>query len=479
MPLNKLRLTKKQFSYFFLFIFIGTLFFGVDHIRRVLKSGEDEYSDIKKLGQTAAAVMHYDDLIHLSGIPSDTAKIQYTVIKQLLADIKNINPTASFAYILVVRNGKVFFVADSEPKNSPNCSPAGQELTEATELDKTLMNDGSKAVIEFSNDRWGNWVSILVPLKHPVTGKIISVFGMDFDVKKFRSQQRYNLFLEYLLVLLILVALALVYKVLMDSFKLKQEFELLKKAEQALVEAKEKSEESDRLKTSFLKNISHEIRTPMNTILGFANILKEQDLSLDDKELFLNNMAKSGQRMLNTIYDIIELSRIQSGQVKPVFRRTNMQEQIDMVREVFYPVAKEKQLECSCEVDPEKMSIVFYTDTDMLHSVLQKLLWNAFKFTTEGFVKVGYEVQDANLCFWVKDSGVGVDAKQQSFIFEYFRQGNETLTRNFEGAGTGLAIAKAHVEMLGGKIWVESEPGVGSTFFFTIPYYEHEPIFTN
>lgn len=420
--------------------------------------------------------MHYDDLIHLSGIPSDTAKIQYTVIKQLLADIKNINPTASFAYIFVVRDGKVFFVADSEPKDSPNCSPAGQELTEATELDKSLMNNGSEAVIEFSNDRWGNWVSILVPLKHPVTGKIMSVFGMDFNVDKFKTHQRYNLFLESLLVLLILLALALVYKVLMDSFKLKQEFALLKKTEQALVVAKEKSEESDRLKTSFLKNISHEIRTPMNSILGFANILKEQDISLEDKELFLNNMANSGQRMLNTIYDIIELSRIQSGQVKPVYRRTNMQEQIDMVREIFYPVAKEKQLECFCEIDPEWMNFVFYTDTEMLNSILQKLLWNAFKFTSKGFVKVGYELQGDNLCFWVTDSGVGVDKIQQSFIFEYFRQGNETLTRNFEGAGTGLAIAKAHVEMLGGKIWVESEPGVGSTFYFTIPYYKHEPI---
>lgn len=346
-------------------------------------------------------------------------------------------------------------------------------------MDKAMMNVGSVPNVEFSKDRWGDWVSILIPLKHPATHKNFAVFGMDFDAKVWKAKQRKDMLLAVLVVLLSLAAILFIFRIISNSQKLKRDYLLLKKAEEDLLVAKERAEESDRLKTAFLKNISHEIRTPMNSILGFAKILNEQDLTVEYKELFLNNMAKSGQRMLNTIYDIIELSRIQSGQVVPVYKRTNMQEQIDLVREIFYPVAKEKQLNCSFEVPSEGSNLVFYTDSEMLHSVLQKLLWNAFKFTSAGFVKVGYEVQGTNLCFWVKDSGVGVDEVQQSFIFEYFRQGNETLTRNFEGAGTGLAIAKAHVEMLGGTIWVESEPEVGSTFFFTIPYHEHEPILTD
>jgi signal transduction histidine kinase len=472
------RMTRKQSKILFLFLFASMLFFCINHIRRVLQSGNDEYGVLKRLGQTAAGVMHYDDLIHLNAMPEDTLKVQYAVIKQLLVDIKNINPTACFAHIYMIRDGKAFFVADSEPKNSTKYSPAGKEFIEATDLDKGMMDVGSKATIEFSRDRWGDWVSILVPLKHPKTGKNMAVFGMDFDARALKAEHLKNLLMELLLVFLSIVSLVLFFKVLADSFKLKDEFELLKKTEQELLVAKERSEESDRLKTSFLKNISHEIRTPMNTILGFANLLKEQDLSAEYKELFLNNMVKSGERMLNTIYDIIELSRIQSGQVRPFYIRTIIQEHIDAIQDQFFPIAKEKNLECSCDIAPDDKELVFYTDRDILNSVFQKLLWNAFKFTSEGFVKVGYIMQDTMLCFYVKDSGVGVNEEQKSFIFKYFRQGNESLTRNFEGTGTGLAIAKAHVEMLGGKIWLESEPCVGSTFYFTIPFYKHDPNLT-
>lgn len=475
MPMSKYRMTKKQFKTLFIILFAGMLIFGIGHIRRVVKSSNEDYSVIKRLGQTAAAVMHYDDLTHLSGVAEDTAKVQYAIIKQLLADIKDINPSAHFSYIYVVRDGKVFFMADSEPIGSPDYSPAGQELTEATALDKTLMNEGSKATIEFSKDRWGDWVSILVPLKHPETGKIMAVFGMDFDAKALKAEQWKALMLETLLVLLTLFALVLLYKVLSDSQKLKNEFLVLKKTEHELLLAKERAEESDRLKTSFLKNISHEIRTPMNAILGFADLLNEKNISAEHRELFLNNMANSGQRMLNTISDIIELSRIQSRQIGPIHTRTNMGEQFFGMQEQFFLMAKEKELEWHCEILPESQKLVFYTDTEMLNSIFKKLIWNAFKFTSKGSVKVGYEIQDSMLCFFVKDTGVGVDDQHKKFIFEFFRQGNESMNRSFEGTGTGLAIAKAYIDMMGGKIWLESELGVGSTFYFTIPYHKHAP----
>lgn len=475
MPMSKNRMTKKQLKLLFIFLFAGMLLFGIGHIQRVVRSSHDDYSVIKRLGQTAAAVMHYDDLTHLSGVSEDTAKVQYHIIKQLLADIKDINPSAKFSYIYVVRNGKVFFMADSEPVGSPDYSPAGQELTEATALDRTLMNEGSVATIEFAKDRWGDWVSILVPLKHPDTGKIMAVFGMDFDAKALKAEQWKALLLESLLVLLTLFAMVLLYKVLSDSQKLKTEFLTLKKTEHELLLAKERAEESDRLKTSFLKNISHEIRTPMNSILGFADLLNEKNVSAEHRELFLSNMANSGQRLLNTISDIIELSRIQSRHIGTIYTRTNLEEQFFGIKEQFNLMAKEKDLEWICEILPEARKLVFYTDTEMLNSILKKLIWNAFKFTTKGFVKVGYEIQDSMLCFYVKDTGVGVDDQHKKFIFEFFRQGNESMNRSFEGTGTGLAIAKAYIDMMGGKIWLESELGVGSTFYFTIPYHKHEP----
>lgn len=473
----KFRMTKKQFKWLFIIVFAGMFLFGLGHIQRVLNSSKDDYSVIKQLGKTAAAVMHYDDLVHLSGVPGDTGKVEYTIIKQLLADIKNINPTAHFAYIYIIRDGRVFFMADSEPIGSEDYSPAGQELTEATALDKTLMDKGSEATIEFSKDRWGDWVSILVPLKHPVTGKNMAVFGMDFDAKALKAEQWRNLLLETLLVLLALFTLALLYKVLSDSQKLKKEYLVLKETERELLVAKERAEESDRLKTSFLKNISHEIRTPLNSILGFAELLKEESVSAEHRELFLSNMAKSGQRMLNTISDIIELSRIQSRQIGPIYSRTNMDDLFSGIQELFYPMAEERNLECFCEISPEDRMLVFYTDTEMLNSIFKKLIWNAFKFTSKGFVKVGFEIDDSMIQFYVKDSGVGVDDQHKKFIFEFFRQGNESMNRSFEGAGTGLAIAKAYMDMMGGKIWLDSELGVGSTFYFSIPYHKHAPEF--
>jgi signal transduction histidine kinase len=451
------------------------LLFGLYHIRRVIQSGNEEYGEITRVAQTAAVMMHYDDLLKLNAIPQDTLKPQYYILKSMLLQIKNLNKSAKFAYIYTIRHGKVLFMVDSEPHNSPDCSPPGQVLSEATALDISLMKDGSKQTIEFSKDRWGNWVSILVPLKDPVTRKTIAVFGMDFDAKVWMSIRWKDLALAIMIVFLSLVAIVFIAIIISNSQKLKRDFLLLKKAENDLILAKEKAEESDRLKTAFLKNISHEIRTPMNSILGFAGLLKEQNLSAEYKELYLLNMINSGQRMLNTIYDIIDLSKVQSGQISARMERTNMVELLYGLQDVFSNAAKEKGLEYRSFISHEDRELTFYTDVKLLDSILQKLLWNAFKFTNKGYVEVGYQLSGNRIEFHVKDSGVGINEAQKTFIFEYFRQGNDSLTRNYEGNGLGLTIAKAYVELLGGTIWVENNEGSGSIFKFTIPYYQHEP----
>lgn len=472
---NKQTMTRDHYRYIYILAFISMLVFGLYHIGRVIQSNNEEYGEITRVAQTAAVMMHYDDLLTLSAVPQDTLKPQYYVLKKILLQIKNLNKSAQFAYIYTMRNGKVLFMVDSEPHNSADCSPPGQVFTEATQLDKDLMKDGSKQTIEFSEDRWGNWVSILVPLKDPATQKTIAVFGMDFDAKVWKSIHWKDLALAIMIVFLSLVAIVFIAIIISNSQKLKRDYQLLKKAEADLLVAKEKAEESDRLKTSFLKNISHEIRTPMNSILGFAGLLKEQDLSAEYKEMYLLNMINSGQRMLNTIYDIIDLSRVQSGQISATMVRTNMAEQLYRLQDVFEDAAREKNLEYRCTITKEDKDFYFYTDSELLNTILQKLLWNAFKFTNRGYVEVGYHVIENRFEFYVKDSGVGVLESQKTFIFEYFRQGNETLSRNHEGNGLGLTIAKAYVEILGGTIWVENNEGNGSIFKFTIPYHQHEP----
>lgn len=467
--------TKIEYKYLIILVFVSMLVFGLLQIHRYIQTGKDEYSEIKQIALTATAMMHYDDLINLNALPEDSLKIEYATIKKQLAEITKVNTSSVFAYVYTIRNGKVLFMADSEPRNGPDYSPAGQELVEATELDKSLMNENSKPVVEFSKDRWGEWVSILVPLRHPVTNKYFAVFGMDFDAKVWKARRQKDLLLALLVVLLSLSAIVFNIRLIGYSQRLERDYQLLKKTEADLTAAKEKAEESDRLKTTFLKNMSHEVRTPMNSILGFAGLLKEQNQPEEFKEMFMQNIINSGQRMLNTINDIIDLSRIQSELIRPTIVRANLFEELFNIQYQFSEVAKEKGLSFHCPLSMEDKDVYFYTDVDMLKIILQKLLWNAFKFTAKGYVEVGYRVDGNQFEFYVKDSGLGVDEAHKSIIFENFRQGNDSMSRNFEGNGLGLTIARAYVLLLGGTIWVENNKEGGSVFKFTIPYHQHQP----
>jgi len=245
-----------------------------------------------------------------------------------------------------------------------------------------------------------------------------------------------------------------------------------KKAEEELVRAKEKAEESDRLKSAFLANMSHEIRTPMNGILGFADLLKEPDLTSEMRHEYIDIIESSGARMVNIINDIIDISKIESGQMKLVISETNLNQQLDYIYNFFKPEAEKKGLQIFCNKIMPSENEMIQTDREKVNAVFINLVKNAIKFTKTGSIEFGYAPslqQPQSLLFFVKDTGIGVRADQKEFIFERFRQGNETLNKSYEGAGLGLSISKAFIEMLGGKIWVESEEGKGSTFYFTLP----------
>lgn len=251
---------------------------------------------------------------------------------------------------------------------------------------------------------------------------------------------------------------------------IKEDITLRKKTEQELIQAKLNAEESDRLKLAFLANMSHEIRTPMNGILGFTELLKEPKLSGKEQKEYIEIIEKSGVRMLNIINDIINISKIESGQIEVSLSVTNVNEQIEYLNTFFKPETKQKgiQLLATKKLPSEDCNIV--TDQEKLYAVLTNLVKNAIKFTNEGSIEFGCEKKGNYLEFFVKDTGLGISKTQQNIIFERFRQANESLTRSHEGSGLGLAISKAYIEMLGGKIWVESELGKGSSFHFIIPF---------
>jgi hypothetical protein len=255
-----------------------------------------------------------------------------------------------------------------------------------------------------------------------------------------------------------------------------------KKAESELVKAKEKAEESERLKSAFLTNMSHEIRTPMNGILGFAELLKEPDLSSEEVQDYIQTIQISGVRMLNTINSIVDIAKIESGLTQIDISEMDINEKLEFTYKFFKPEADMKGLQLILKTNFTDKETIIKTDIEKVHGILTNLIRNALKFTYEGSIEFGYvlksecepgsteQSRSAELEFFVKDTGVGIPKNQQQMIFERFRQGSESYNRGYEGSGLGLSISKSYVEMLGGRIWVNSEEGLGSTFHFTIPY---------
>jgi CheY-like chemotaxis protein len=208
----------------------------------------------------------------------------------------------------------------------------------------------------------------------------------------------------------------------------------------------------------------------MNGILGFAGLLKEPNLASEKQQEYIRIIENSGKRLLNIINDIVDISKIESGQVDIKISETNINEQIEYVFDFFKPETEQKDIQFYFRNELPNDKACVKTDKEKLYAILINLVKNAIKFTYKGFIELGYMKKDKLIEFYVKDTGIGIKPEQKDIIFERFIQGSESLNRNYEGTGLGLAISKAYVEMLGGKIWVESEFEKGSTFYFTIPY---------
>lgn len=254
-----------------------------------------------------------------------------------------------------------------------------------------------------------------------------------------------------------------------------------KQAEAELEMAKQRAEESDRLKTAFLANISHEIRTPMNGILGFTELLKKPDLTGNEQMDYIHIIQKSGNRMLNTLNEIVDISKIESGQMLVSPSKVHINEQMDFIASFFAPEAKAKGIKLTYTKGLMMKESAIETDLEKFIAILTNLVKNAIKYTDSGSINFGYALKPAGpsvqrkeltheLEFYVKDSGIGIPPARQQAIFERFIQADVSDHRAVQGAGLGLSIAKAYTEMLGGRIWVESTEGQGSTFYFTLPY---------
>ena len=349
------------------------------------------------------------------------------------------------------------FFADE--KDNITSAPAGKTLTKYVidtkkplladfELKKKLVKEGKLEHVGSLSKIW-----LGVPLK--IEGKITSVLAVQSYTDK-------NAFNDSDLEILEFVSEQI-------SISIER-----KKNEDELKKALKKATESDRLKSAFLTNMSHEIRTPMNGILGFTELLKESGLTGDDQQDYIEIIEKSGARMLNTINDIISISKIESGQMEVNLQESNINEQIEFLYAFFKPEMERKEMQFLFRNSLPSNEAIIKTDSEKVYTILTNIVKNAIKFSEKGSIEFGYtlkkESKPSVLEFYVKDTGIGIPKDRQKAIFERFIQADITDSRAFQGSGLGLSISKAYVEMLGGKIWVESEEGEGSSFYFTLPY---------
>jgi PAS domain S-box-containing protein len=240
-----------------------------------------------------------------------------------------------------------------------------------------------------------------------------------------------------------------------------------KELEKELIKARDKAEESDRLKSAFLANISHEIRTPMNGIMGFSDMLTKQGLSDEKRNQFSALVHDGCRQLLSIITDVIDISMLDSEQMSIVKTDFRIDEFLQDIFLLFRSPAGTKELKLSFVKGNRNDSII--TDREKLTHIFTNLLSNAVKFTKEGSIEYGYSLKSDCIEFFVSDTGIGIHPELHDAIFERFRQAETSDTRNYGGTGLGLSIAKGLVALLGGRIWLKSEPGRGTTFFFSIP----------
>jgi len=242
-----------------------------------------------------------------------------------------------------------------------------------------------------------------------------------------------------------------------------------KEMEKDLIAAKEKAEESDRLKSAFLANMSHEIRTPLNSILGFSDLLTAPDLDPDSRREYANLINSSGNNLLSIINDILDISKIEAGQITLIDYEFSAHSLISEIQKEYSYKAASKGIEFKLKTRTDAPELIILSDKSRIKQVLINFVGNALKFTDSGYIELGVELIQNNIQFYVKDTGIGIPKEYHDKVFDRFRQVEAAQTRKYGGNGLGLTITKNLAELMGGKIWLESEPNIGSVFYFSLP----------
>ena len=402
-------------------------------------------------------------------ITTDNLEKLIGLIRKELGTI--INTTNFYIALYDPKTNMLSFPFYADEKDKFTSAPAGKTLTKyVIETKKPLLanNDVKKRFVkEGKLEHQGSLSKIWLGVPLKIEGKVTGILAVQNYTDEFAYDESDMEILEFV----------------SDQISISID---RKKTDQDLIAALKNAEESDRLKTAFLHNISHEIRTPMNGILGFTNLLLEPGLTGKEQHDYIEVIKNSGNRVLNTINDLMDISMIESNQVKIVVSEVNVNEQNKDIYTFFKPEAEKKGIQLFFKNTLPDQEAIIKTDREKIYAILTNLIKNAIKYSNDGAIEFGYNlkhvdqkktvgklvepIEPAELEFFVKDTGIGIPKDRQQAIFDRFVQADIEDKRAFEGSGLGLSISKAFVEMLGGRIWVESREGKGSQFYFTIPY---------
>lgn len=279
-------------------------------------------------------------------------------------------------------------------------------------------------------------------------------------VTPFYEKPNFWIWITFLIVCILMIFL-LINRYL--NFKIKQRTRQLQIA-------KEKAEESDRLKTNFIQNISHEIRTPMNSIIGFSELLLKEDLTLEEQKEYAKIIASNSKELIVSIDNILEIAKLQTEKITIKPEEIDLDALFENIDKKYYQKAKEKNINFVVESKLNKNAGLVLIDKPKLFKILLNLIDNAVKFTNTGSVIIQYDIIDKEIIICIKDTGIGIKKADQEIIFNIFTQSEKEISKNYGGLGLGLSIAKKNADLLGGKISVETLENQGSTFTLTLPF---------
>jgi len=453
--------------------FLLILALGAFYLRYTWIKIEKEASEsILQIARSIEAVMPKDSLLTLKAEIGDLDKPYYSTIKKTLRESIRVNQKAKFAYLYTQRNGNIYFMVDSEPANSADYSPPGQEFSEADISDWQPLIKGVEVVTEPLTDRWGTWISVLIPIKDN-SGKAIAVFGMDFNAESFRQTVFVEEIRASLIIILLLLVMFFLLRIRENNKILKKEIIIRKEAERTVQLQNEELLELNVTKDKFFSIIAHDLRGPFAGFLGLTEILAQtlHTMSLEQIQKFASSMEKSSKNLYRLLENLLQWSLMQRNVTSFNPQQIALLELVNESTAPIVELALAKEIQLSIDI-PENLSI--FADSQMLNAIIRNLVSNSIKFTPKGgkvFVK-GESTYDNNVEIAIKDTGIGMPEEIVQNLFCLDAVTSRKGTDGEPSTGLGLIICKDFIEKHGGKIRVESVEGKGSTFCFTLPLSE-------